>query len=478
MRYMLALIPIVLLMDLTPPATVQAQKVVEGKVKKGVYQSPAKNFTVPVPRGAKVSDGHLRFDDKTIPIGAVSFHDDWGKLYGIHYQLVPDTLRATVEHLLTNPDSAAAPLSGWLHEVGMPGWFAQDSNESRVLAESPGMFEEMPALFALIDIPGGHHIQSVTLDSGESRVARHDSRRVAVVFWKSPYVYMLTSETVTFGVLGFGAPADPDGDWATYANVLVDFYRSITFPSAAKASRVRSPAKALVARPVPADAGRNMAELVLDRRTEARTIGDSTMVFTDILTYVDTLTGQPYSGPVYLAYASGGLETAGILVGGNFDGVVYHYHDNGQLWMQTTYVRGIRHGLHEGYYGSGQLFERSTNLYHKTEGPIVLYHPNGAVLRRGTMVRSRWQGLVEEFAPDGRLMERSYHSGPDGLLYGPYIMYDSTGAISMQGTWYHVEHKEGIFKGGTFPEKCGPWIVSGQAKMFEPCPEGIEVPGQ
>jgi hypothetical protein len=196
----------------------EAQKPAKGKVQKGVYHTPAGIFAVPVPKGFRISDGH--FSDR----GAVAFHDDFGRLMAIHY--------ATDSAVQSSSESAgadsASSLSAWLHGFALDAWFTPVSPDRRVLAEAEGSFEGIPALFALIDAPGAHTLESMTLENGKMQRRREDSRRVAVLFRRDRHIYLLMTETVTMGFSSTGA-ARPDEDWRRRAEELAPLYRSIVF---------------------------------------------------------------------------------------------------------------------------------------------------------------------------------------------------------------------------------------------------------
>jgi len=197
----------------------------QGKVKAGVYQSPAKNFTVPVPSGMgmKISDGFEK-DEKYL-IGAVSFHDDWGNLQGIHYCTVPEQIKAR----LAEPEKTESELVRWLEKFAMPMWFQSVSPQSRLLHSQFTSFEGFEVIVALVEIPGGSAL--VVQDASGSH--RADSVRGLVVFRRGDYFYILTSETKTaLGELAQTKPApqaDDDENWSGFTEQLVPFYRTITF---------------------------------------------------------------------------------------------------------------------------------------------------------------------------------------------------------------------------------------------------------
>ena len=201
----------------------------KGKIKKGVYNSPAGNFTVPLPRGLgmHVSDGYLK--EKDGYTGAVSFHDDFGGLVGIHYMsFVPDVTAA-----LAKPGALEPGLKSWLETVAMPTWFVNAAPDSHLTHEAFGTFDGAGAMFAQVEIPGGSHL--VTIDPG-GKSKKLDSTRGLVVFNRGRHIYMLTTELRGLSdVLKSDDDKKPetageaDDKWMRYVDGLKGFYQSITF---------------------------------------------------------------------------------------------------------------------------------------------------------------------------------------------------------------------------------------------------------
>jgi len=208
----------------------------QGKVKHGVYQSPSRNFTVPVPQGMgmKVSDGFQK--DDQLQMGAVSFHDDWGNLQGIHYCTVPEQIKGN----FAEPAKTEYELVRWLENFAMPAWFQSASPQSRLLHSEFTKFEGLEVLAAEVEIPGG----SALVVQDASGAHRPDSVRGLVVFRRGDYFYMLTTETKS--VLGDliatkpaqqaeapaqaePSPAPDDTAWIKFTDRLAPFYRTITF---------------------------------------------------------------------------------------------------------------------------------------------------------------------------------------------------------------------------------------------------------
>ena len=210
-------------------STVAHAASLKGKVKKGVYNSPAGNFTVPLPRGlgTHVSDGYLK--DKDGHMGAVSFHDDFGGLIGIHYMSFPPDVTAA----LAKPGALEPGLKGWLETVAMQTWFVNAAPDSHLTHQAFGTFEGAGAIFAQVEIPGGSHL--VTIDPG-GKTKKLDSTRGLVVFTRGHYIYMLTTELRGLSDVlksdddkkAETAP-DVDDKWLGFVDGLKGFYQSITF---------------------------------------------------------------------------------------------------------------------------------------------------------------------------------------------------------------------------------------------------------
>ncbi len=191
-------------------ATPAAAARLHGRVKQGVYHSPAKNFTVPVPKGMRISDDFR----KDVMAGAVSFHSVWGSLSSIHYANIPMEAQA----MFAEPGRTEALLVAWLSNYAMPAWFLHASPQSRVIRQSPASFEGHSVLVAAVEIPGSHHAAWVRDASGALR--QSDSIRGLVIFNHGAYVYMLATE--------IGNQATDDA-WMQFVESLKPFYQSILF---------------------------------------------------------------------------------------------------------------------------------------------------------------------------------------------------------------------------------------------------------
>ena len=155
-----------------------------GKIKNHTYYSPADNFHVPIPEGfgVKVND----MFEKENGLGSVSFHDDFGQNNVIHYFRVP----AEVLLKLDTDETKHQKLQGWLHNVVMPTWLSTVSPDCKLLRETSGTFEEMPAVFAMVSLPGG----STLMITRNGETHRGNSRRGLVLFFKGSWLYMLAAK--------------------------------------------------------------------------------------------------------------------------------------------------------------------------------------------------------------------------------------------------------------------------------------------
>jgi len=192
-----------------------------GKLKRGTYSSPAKNFTVEVPRaeGMRVVDGY----EEGSGAGAVSMSDDFNRLHGILYAPIS---AAFVE--MPNDDSARVEaLRDWFHEFAIPHWFVRVIPDTVVLREEGSVFEGMPVWKAVLELPKGAATGKFDLETGQ--VQPLDSTRGLVVFARGGYLYIVMCEIASLSEWGFEqAKYDPE-NWSAFTSDLGEFYRTITF---------------------------------------------------------------------------------------------------------------------------------------------------------------------------------------------------------------------------------------------------------
>ena len=191
----------------------------KGKIKKGIYASPAGNFSVPLPEGLglRVND---RYDPKE-GIGAVSFHDDFGNQKGIHFMRIP----ADATKALDDPTTRKQALEGFLEQVALPTWFLPASKDTRILHQELIQHDGADAFIGLVSIPGGSTL-SLTDSSGTRRL---DSTRGVLILYHEGYVYLLTAEVGGGAFSLSGESPSREAQIATAREVLPKFYATIRF---------------------------------------------------------------------------------------------------------------------------------------------------------------------------------------------------------------------------------------------------------
>jgi hypothetical protein len=194
----------------------------KGKVKKKVYHSPAKNFTVRVPpRGIYGKPKIYDHYGKELGVGGVSFADDAGNLQAILYMTMPDHMVSPFQN------GGANALKDWFHKAAMPAWFLPVSPNSRVLEEVASSFKGTDAYIALVEIPQGS--PAMDLKTGK----RFDSTRGLIMFVRGHSVYILATETYGPQLQIWNPPVkDPpvkDENWLGFTERLESFYETIKF---------------------------------------------------------------------------------------------------------------------------------------------------------------------------------------------------------------------------------------------------------
>jgi hypothetical protein len=200
----------------TEPLLAQRAK---GKVKDGVYTSPGRNFSVPLPKGIgmKISDA---FDDKE-GLGAVSFHDDFGSLRGVLYARLPDALVTKFADRALRQDFLEHALEG----AAMGTWFLRASPQASIVSQEAITLDtaEDDAFVGLVSLPGGSSLMDV-------KTGKHlDSTRAILTMQRKNYLYFLMIE-VGSPLPGLqSAPVSP-AEMATRARPrLIEFSKAITF---------------------------------------------------------------------------------------------------------------------------------------------------------------------------------------------------------------------------------------------------------
>ncbi|MEK7348451.1 MAG: hypothetical protein AABZ94_06235 [Candidatus Eisenbacteria bacterium] len=190
----------------------------KGKIRKDVYMSPAKNFSVPVPRGLgmRVNDSYASEEG----IGGVSFHDDFGNQSGILFMRIP----AEAARALDDPATRRQALESFLEAVALPTWFLPASRDARIVHQEFAGSRDSVAFMGLVSIPGG----STAMDMKTGK--RLDSARAVLTLYHDGFVYVLTTEVGggAFAVLD-KEQRDPKDQLAAGSKKLFEFLGTIRF---------------------------------------------------------------------------------------------------------------------------------------------------------------------------------------------------------------------------------------------------------
>jgi len=197
-----------------------------GEFSEGIYIAPGLLFTVKSPLGPRP----ILFDSFERATGAVTFIDGV-QLFGVVCTPDLDVLAGAV----IDAEVTMAILRNWFREAVFPAFFAGALPGSTILRDEPGEFEGQPAWVALLYLPGGSAL--VRSDPATGQVTRGDSWRGVVVFSRGGQTYLLMTEAIT-------ELADPGGqafdasvpDWNHFLPKLAQFYRGMTFMTAAAGS--------------------------------------------------------------------------------------------------------------------------------------------------------------------------------------------------------------------------------------------------
>ena len=214
-----------LLLPLAMLNAVPASAGLKGKLKKGVYEAPAKNFKVPVPSSGmgmgstRVNDGYTRGKPEEGDIGAVSFHDDVGNVDMILYMSLPSAPQ------FADAETETKALEGFVRDVVMPTWFVPASPAAQILRTAPHTFEGKRAVLALASLPGASPLMDM-------KTGKHmDSTRGLVAFFHGRWTYVVGTETrnVFTQVSDSQSTAPGDSAWTSFTGGLKRLYGTITF---------------------------------------------------------------------------------------------------------------------------------------------------------------------------------------------------------------------------------------------------------
>lgn len=171
--------------------------------------------------------------------------------------------------------------------------------------------------------------------------------------------------------------------------------------------------------------------------------------------YVDPVTREPYSGPVFASYGDGPrhVERRARLVDGHYDGPFELYFANRRLSVRETYRQGERDGPYEWYFESGRLYERGTYVDGLREGPYEAYFEDGDLREKGTYRRGDFDGPRSWYL-GSRLIERVTYVR--GRIDGPYERYSPDGTLQLRGMLRHGS-------------PCGTWIEGAERVVYPGC---------
>ena len=153
--------------------------------------------------------------------------------------------------------------------------------------------------------------------------------------------------------------------------------------------------------------------------------------------YLDPETLEPYRGPAYRMSED----------------------DSTQIVLRVNLRDGRFHGDFEVFYPSGVFGGRGTYENGLAEGPYESYYENGELRTKINYTAGELDGPFEAYHENGQLQETSNFTA--GELGGPFESYNENGQLEYRGT---------VDMGN----RCGEWIVDGEARTYDPCPPGLE----
>jgi hypothetical protein len=200
----------------------------KGVVSDGRYESPLKDFSLAIPvtgPGLKIEDGVSPTTADELGSAWVSFHDDFGNLVALEAAAMPEKFVQT----LNDPARVSEHLKDFFREAFVPSKRAAIPDLKTSHEESMTLRGGVPALFAVIDYPGGSAMVAVSAE--HPRGKRMDSTRPQLLFVHGSMQYILS--TAHDIQLGPGEPvhgADADAaQIARWKAELVKIYESIEF---------------------------------------------------------------------------------------------------------------------------------------------------------------------------------------------------------------------------------------------------------
>ena len=172
------------------------------------FQSPLKNFTVPVPKlGSGLSRTVVRKKNSKDE-GTVSFIGDTGTVLRIDYTRLP-------------PGTPA--LTGEEQQAGLERWLkglVESNANSVIVVRKPYVLDDIPMLLAVVSFPGGSPA------IGGAKGKHLDSTRGLLLFVRGGFLYVLFDDLVD--VARRESPGVEELTKRAERSVP-EFYRSITF---------------------------------------------------------------------------------------------------------------------------------------------------------------------------------------------------------------------------------------------------------
>ena len=164
-------------------------------------------------------------------------------------------------------------------------------------------------------------------------------------------------------------------------------------------------------------------------------------------------------------YPNGQVKTVATYRGEVPEGIRREYDQSGKIIQGFVFKNGsvvgegivsddgVKDGSWKEYYDSGKL--RALGAYDKGKqvGEWIYYYPDGKVEQRGRFSKSgKFEGTWKWFYPDGSLKRDEAYI--NGLLDGPTVEYDETGAVIKQGEYIEgLENGKWILEIGEYREE-------------------------
>ena len=173
----------------------------------GRYTAPGGLFSVAVPQmslGAATEDSTGKNPETNLPVGSVSFHDDFGYVCAIQYEQI-DT---EVSQKLSDKARTTDMLRGVATDITLYR-IQQFSPQSRIVHEEPvSLPDGVSAWFAVLEIPEGS--ATAVIDAEHPQGKRLDSTRGFLLLCRGQLFLTLSeAHDIDFGALSGKKPEAP-----------------------------------------------------------------------------------------------------------------------------------------------------------------------------------------------------------------------------------------------------------------------------